>query len=153
MARFTQPTTDSTSSNIGTKQTYQPQGGTLDGGTQPTFNGQPGFYGIFTKIGDLVSFSINVDFSNITGFGTGQYYMTVPVASDHNVYIRGGHLHDETANKNYGISGEIEAGSNILKLYYTASNGQDAAFTSTNPVTLTTQDNFHIQGTYINSVE
>ncbi len=148
MARFSQDS-DLLISYLGTKQTYSPGGGT--DGTQPTFSGSPRFYGIYTQIGDITSFSINVDFANITSFGTGQYYMTLPFDVDQDLYFREGHLHDASSDKGYGISGHVEAGSNIIKLFYTASNGQDHEFTSTSPITLTNQDNFHIQGTYIDS--
>lgn len=149
MARFTQPT-DVGIALIGKQQSYSPEGGTLNG-NQPTFSGSPGFYGIYAKSGDVISFSINVDFSNITNFGTGQYYMTIPFTAQHDLYFREGHLHDASSNKNYGISAHVEEGTNVMKLFYTASNGQDEAFTHANPVTLTTSDNFHIQGTYIDS--
>lgn len=147
MARFTQQE-DSYANQIGNKQSFTPSGGTLNG-SQPTFNGNPPFIGIYSLVGDIVSFSINVNFTNITGFGTGQYYMTLPFASEQTIYFREGHIHDTSSNKNYGISGQVEAGTNIIKLFYTASNGQDDFFTHTNPVTLTTADHFHIQGTYI----
>lgn len=148
MARFSQES-GTNSPSIGTKQTYSPGGGTY--GTQPTFNGNPLFYGIYAQIGDVVSFSINVDFSNITNFGNGQYYMTLPFQVEQDLYFREGHLHDASSNKGYGISGHVESGSDVIKLFYTASNGQDHDFTSTSPITLTNQDNFHIQGTYIDS--
>lgn len=149
MARFTQPT-DAGILLLGKQQAYNPEGGTLNG-NQPTFSGNPKFYGIYTKVGDVISFSINVDFSNITNFGTGQYYMTIPFTAQHDLYFREGHLHDASSDKGYGISAHVEAGTNRLKLFYTASNGQDELFTSAHPVVLTTSDNFHIQGTYIDS--
>jgi hypothetical protein len=127
---------------------FVPLGGT--NAVQPTFNGLPRFYGIYTRIGDLVYFSINVDFSNITSFGNGQYYMTIPFNANQDLYFREGHLHDESNSKSYAISGHVESGSNIMYLTYTSTNGHDAEFTSTNPFILTPQDNFHIQGTYIN---
>jgi hypothetical protein len=52
------------------EQTYVVGGGTS--GTQPTFTGSPLFYGSYASQGDLVHFRVNVDFDNITRFGTGQ---------------------------------------------------------------------------------
>jgi hypothetical protein len=52
-------------------------GGGTDG-TQPTFNGAPLFSGSYTKTGNLVHFRVNVGMTNITNFGSGQYYVTIP---------------------------------------------------------------------------
>lgn len=129
--------------------TYIVGGGT--DGTQPTFNGDPLFIGESLVIGDLVHFTVNVDFDNITSFGTGQYYVTLPFNARDEYYFRSGHLHDDSSNKSYGISGNVAAGSSQLNLYYTASNGQDEEFTSSTPITLTVADDFHISGTYLKS--
>lgn len=66
-------------------------GGTV-GGTQPTFSSNPLFFGSSVRNGDLVYFRINVDFDNITGFGTGQYFVSLPYPSKYDVTVRGGHL-------------------------------------------------------------
>lgn len=126
--------------------TYQPQGGSL--GTQPTFSGAPMFYGSYTKIGSLVYFEIRVEFDNITSFGTGQYYLTLPFTSAHAKLFRDGCLHDFSGNDQYAISGHIAAGSNQLYLFSVASNGRDVPFTFNVPITLAVQDNFHIAGVY-----
>jgi len=125
-------------------------GGGTDG-AQPTFNGDPLFAGEAIVIGDLVHFTVNVDFDNITNFGTGQYYVTLPFNARDEYYFRDGHIYDQSSGKSYGISGNVNAGSSQLNLYYTASNGQDEAFTPTTPVSLTAEDNFHISGTYLKS--
>jgi hypothetical protein len=92
-----------------------------------------------------------VDFSNITGFGTGQYFLTLPYNSAHNYQMRDGCLHDISAGTDYHISGHIFAGSNVLWLSSSDKVGssiQDVDFTHNSPVTLSTADNFHIAGTY-----
>lgn len=136
-------------SGVSEISTYTVEGGTS--GTQPTFNGTPLFIGESLVIGNLVHFTVNVDFDNITDFGSGQYYVTLPFNARDEYYFRSGHLHDFSSNKSYGISGNVAAGSNQLNLYYTASNGQDEPFTSSSPVGLTIQDDFHISGTYLKS--
>lgn len=123
-------------------------GGTV-GGTQPTFNGAPLFDGSYVEHGPLVFFRINVDFTNITGFGTGQYFVELPFAAKYDTTLSTGHLHDVSTNNDYVINGEVEAGSTTLKLSYIGSNGQNQTFTSHTPITLTIQDSFHVSGTYI----
>jgi hypothetical protein len=127
--------------------TYLVQGGTS--GIQPTFNGQPLFTSSYVQTGDLVFFRINVDMSNITSFGTGQYYVTLPFDSKYDMIVSSGHLQDNSANDNYQLSGEITAGSNVMWLYYIASNSQLAAFDHNSPKVLDLNDFFHISGTYI----
>jgi hypothetical protein len=127
--------------------TYFVQGGTA--GVQPTFNGQPLFTASYVQTGDLVFFRINVDMSNITSFGTGQYYMTLPFNAKYDMIVSSGHLNDNSANDNYQLSGEITAGSNVMWLYYIASNSQLAAFDYNSPKVLDLNDYFHISGSYI----
>jgi hypothetical protein len=126
---------------------YTVGGGT--NGTQPTFNGQPLFEGSYVLTGPLVFFRVNVDMTNILTFGTGQYYLTVPFTSKYDTIIGDGHLHDNSTNNEYVLSGELEAGSNILKLYYTANNSQLEIFDHNSPKQLEPVDFFHISGTYI----
>ena len=127
--------------------TYLVQGGT--NGVQPTFSGQPLFTASYVQTGDLVYFRVNVDMSNITSFGTGQYYITLPFNAKYDTIVSSGHLHDTSANDDYQLSGEVEAGSNELWLYYIATNSQLAAFDYNSPKVLDLNDFFHISGTYI----
>jgi hypothetical protein len=134
--------------DIGTDTVYAVQGATT--GTQPTFNGDPLFTSSYVRMSSyLVHFRIDVDMDNITGFGTGQYYVTLPFNSKYNYKFREGCLHDISGEDQFHISGHVVAGSNILYLFWTQQNGQDEPFTSTAPVTLQTDDNFHISGTYV----
>lgn len=127
---------------------YQPLGGT--NGTQPTFSG-PVIFGSFTRTGRLIHFQIDVDFDNITDFGTGHYYLTLPYAPNHSYQFREGCLHDQSTGYQYQISGHVAAGSTTLWLFSSYVQGnktRDLEFTSIDPVTLVTADNFHIAGTY-----
>lgn len=126
--------------------TFQPLGGT--DGTQPTFSGDPLITGSYVRFGPLCHFQIDVDFDNITSFGSGQYHLTLPFPSEHAFLLRDGCLHDASGNDQYAMSGHCDAGSDILKLYSVASNGRDVPFTYNVPVTLAVADNFHIAGTY-----
>lgn len=130
---------------------YAVEGGTLNG-TQPTFNGSPLFYASYTKTGNLVHFRVNVNFTNITSFGTGQYYVTLPpgTLSEYDVYVRNGHLQHSSGDK-YSISGHADSGTNVLKLYATASNGKEVPFTNSVPVGLNTNCDFHIFGSFFSA--
>jgi hypothetical protein len=121
-------------------------GGTL--GTQPTFTGAPLFTGSYTKMGNICHFQIDVDMDNITSFGTGQYYVTLPFPSEHNYLVSDGCLHDISANDQYSVMGHVVAGSSELRLLSVASNGKHVPFTHNVPVTLAITDNFHLAGTY-----
>jgi hypothetical protein len=127
---------------------YTVSGGAL--GTQPTFDGDPLFTGSYTKTGNLVHFRVNVLMTNITNFGTGQYYVSIPFTSEYDVYVRNGQLKHSSGDM-YSISGHAVAGSNELRLYTTASNGKEVAFTSSVPVGLNTACDFHIFGSYFST--
>jgi hypothetical protein len=137
-----------TITGYGINTSYQPSGGT--DGTQPTFSG-PAITGSFNRFGNMVHFNIFVDFENITSFGTGQYYLTLPYPSLHEIKFADGCLHDASTGREYQIRGAVLADSDVLKLATTDSQGNrifDTAFTNNDPVTLTTADYFHIAGTY-----
>jgi len=133
-----------------TEVEYALQGGTY--GSDVNFSGTPLFEGRYVRTGDLVYFDVQVQMDNITFFGTGQYYVTLPFQSKYAVDIRNGCLHDASTGYQYHISGHVDAGGTELKLFTTdvqGNNVRDYEFTSTEPVTLATADNFHISGTYI----
>jgi hypothetical protein len=125
-------------------------GGTL--GTQPTFTGDPLFTGSYVRSGQLVHFQVQVDFDNITSFGTGQYVIDLPFPSKHAYQFTAGCLHDVSTGKDYPIFAHVVEGQSQLQLQTMDVSGQttfQVDFTSTVPVTLDVADNFHISGTYI----
>jgi hypothetical protein len=137
-----------TITGYGINTPYQPGGGT--DGTQPTWTGNP-IVGSFNRFGNMVHFNIFVDFDTITSFGTGRYFVTLPYPSLHEIKFADACLHDVSTNREYQMRGSVLAGSDVLRLSTTGISGQsifDADFTSTAPVTLTTDDYFHIAGTY-----
>jgi hypothetical protein len=121
-------------------------GGTL--GTQPTFDGAPLFTGRYVKMGDLVTVEINVEMTNITSFGSGQYFLDLPFPTKQDISFSGV-LHDVSANNYYSMVGIAEAGEDRVLLHYTASNGQLEPFQQGHPRTLQTVDHFSLHGTYI----
>jgi len=137
-----------TITGYGINTPYQPSGGT--DGTQPTWTGNP-ITGSFNRFGNMVHFNIFVDFTTITSFGTGRYFLTLPYPSLHEIKFADGCLHDPSTGREYQMRGSVLADSDVLQLSTTGISGQtvfDANFTSTAPVTLTTEDYFHIAGTY-----
>lgn len=133
-----------------TTETYTVTGGTA--GTQPTFTGDPMFYGQYVRVGDLVHFEVQVDFDNITSFGTGQYFVSIPFPCAEAIMARGGCLHDANTGTQYHISGHADKGTSTLQLFTTDRQGNriyDFPFEQGEPITLTTADNFHISGDYI----
>jgi hypothetical protein len=127
--------------------TFTVEGGSL--GTSPTFNGAPLFTGSYIKMGKFVHFRIDVDFDNITSFGTGQYYLNLPFAPKYNYQFKNGCLHDISSGRQYAIGGHVYANNAQMLLSFTNSNGQDDEFDHNSPITLNVADNFHIAGDYI----
>lgn len=147
MARFTHPAISAGGSTE--EGTWTVEGGTTGAGAvQPTFSGDPMFYGHYTVVGNICHFGIDVDFDNITSFGNGQYYLRLPIPSHHNIIVSDGCLHDISTGEQYSILGHVLENSDIMTLFTVGSNGRQDPFTAGVPVTLNVADNFHISGTY-----
>ena len=120
------------------------------GGTGVVVSGDA-FYGRYTLVGNLCYFSYRVVFTNITNFGTGQYFMDLPFPTLSPLMTRDGCLHDQSTGNQYHISGHAFAETTRMDLFTTDSVGNrhyDFPFKQGTPVTLTTEDTFHIQGVY-----
>jgi hypothetical protein len=126
------------------------QGGTI-GGTQPTFSGAPLFSAHYTRWGNMCHFNIFVNFDNITNFGTGQYFLTLPFPARREIKFADACLHQVSPVRQWQLRGSALDNSDQLQLWVTTVFGNriiDGPFTSTDPFTLTTADYFHIAGTY-----
>lgn len=124
-------------------------GGTTGAGAQqPTFNGAPMFYGSYVSLGDSVFFNVRVVMTNITSFGNGQYYVTLPFASKYQFSTSNGRVVDSGMNRDYVLYGYADAGSSTL-LLTTQGSGQQTPFDYNTPTNLTTSDVFMISGTYV----
>ena len=147
MARFTDPI--SLYSGSSDNGTWTIEGGTLSN-PQPVFDGSPLFSGHYTVVGNLCHFAVDVDMDNITSFGTGQFYIKLPFASNHNIILSDGCLHDQSTGNQYAILGHVDTGSDIMKLFSISSNGQHTPFSDSDnqPIKLNSLDNFHIAGTF-----
>lgn len=128
---------------------YQPEGGALI--TMPTFSGDPLITGSYMLLGTLCHFEIQVDFDNITSFGSGQYYLTLPFTAAHAYQFSDGCLHDISTNRDYPIMAHVYGGSNQILLKSIDAQGNTAyniPFQQGVPFVLDVADNFHIAGTY-----
>lgn len=149
MARFTHPGIFSVGIGSPGGAAWDIQGGTTGvGAIQPTFDGVPLFHGEFVVIGPLCHFNLEVDFSNILSFGSGQYYVTLPFVARHNYALSDGRLYDDSTGSDYSISGDLQENTNVLKLFSIASNGKNIPFEDNVPVKLDIVDSFRIAGTY-----
>jgi hypothetical protein len=120
--------------------------------TQPTFTGTPLFTGSYVRTGAQVHFRIDVEFDNITSFGTGQYYLDLPFRAKGNYQFAAGCLHDISTSRDYPIFGHVATGETRMYLKSIDAQGNSAynvPFTYNTPTTLSTADNFHISGDYI----
>lgn len=125
---------------------YTVTGGALV--TNITFTGTSPFSGSYTKAGNLCYFAIDIDMDNITSFGAGQYFVSLPFPSARTAQLSDGCLHDASLSEQYSITGHVTSGQSQLRLSSVGLMGKQAAFTGTVPVALATADNFHISGTY-----
>jgi hypothetical protein len=118
-------------------------------GTQPTFDGDPLFSGSYVRTGALVHFQIQVEFDNITSFGTGQYYLDLPFTAKYSYMFRDACLHDISRPRQYALSGHVFAGESRVYLWYADASSQDQAFDYNSPALLTVNDTFHIAGMFV----
>ena len=130
------------------KVSYQPTFGVVAGsGDAPTWTSEPAT-GSYVKLGNLVFFDIEVSLATISDFGSGNYTLTLPFASDSEFTVRSGGIHRGGSKDNhYNLAGEMTAGSSVMELRY-ASGTQDLPFDHNSPYSLTTAGEFHISGVY-----
>jgi hypothetical protein len=136
--------------NIGPQDTpFEVIGGT--NGENPTFDGDPLFTGSYTKTGQQVHFNIDLDFSNVTSFGTyGTWYLTLPFVSKYSYQFATGYVHDISETRDYPIYGRVDAGNAVMSLMCVdPSVAYTVPFSQGSPITLDSADNLHISGTYI----
>lgn len=143
MARFTHPAIfnkDYFNNIIGASIEYDP----VWSDTNLTYTGDPAV-GYYTRIGNIVFVQIDVDFDNVTNFGTGQYRVTLPLNSRFHTDVYGGSIHDVNNEvRHWSLKGHLFENSNICELWYVSGSSEDKAFTRNAPVHLTTLDKFHM---------
>ena len=104
--------------------------------------------GTMTAIGTMLFVYINIPFSNVTNFGTGQYEIELPFPSANHTDIWGGTLHNTSSSDYFSLKGHIDAGSSTMKLWAIASTLKDETFRYNYPISLATEDLFHMSFSY-----
>ncbi len=128
---------------------------TGSGATYPTYNSY------YIKSGLLVSFVIQIDFTTVTNFGTGQYKVALPFApafgyNHFNGWIWADPNVDPDTGTGHTILNADTAGiTTVLDLHYLKQSGganspiREGLWTQALPVTLTSISKAYINGTYI----
>lgn len=134
--------------NAGTPVSYT----TVWSGTGLTQSSTAGVTGDYIQLGRLIFTNINVAFTNVTNFGTGQYSVTLPFAAAKHQDVYAGSVHEVNGSVyHWSLKGHLTAGSNVMTLWFIEVSGnkaRDAAFNATAPFTLSTNDLFHLAFTY-----
>jgi hypothetical protein len=152
MARFTHPAIGPLDISIddgsvtSTIHSYNP----VWSGTDLTFTGTPAI-GSYIKVGNFVTVQVEVNFTDVSNFGTGQYFLTLPFNSKYHTDVYGGSIHKITNQgiDHYSIKGHLSDGSSTFSIWAVGSNAADEQFNHQAPVNLTTADKFHMSFTYI----
>jgi hypothetical protein len=136
---------------------FQATGMTFTGSgvTYPTYNSY------YVKAGLLVSFVIEIDFTTITNFGTGQYKVALPFAPAFGYnHFSGWIWADPNINPDTGtghtiLNADTAGITTVLDLHYLKQSGganspiREGLWVQNTPVSLTTISKAYINGTYI----
>ena len=146
MARFTHPAFGDTEGLTTIIHSYNP----VWSATDLTYTGTPAT-GSYIKIGNFVIVQIDVVFTTVTNFGTGQYSLTLPFASKYHTDVYGGSIHDITNQgiDHYSLKGHLVPGSTTFTIWDLASASKDEPFDHNSPFNLSLADRFHMSFSYI----
>jgi hypothetical protein len=123
--------------------------------THPCYNSH------YVKVGNLVSFYIEINLSTVTNFGSGQIKTELPFMplADSMNHFSAWSLVDPTQNPDLAghviLQADHLANTKVLDLHWlsaataTPKPVMENMFTGTSPVTLTTASKIYINGTYI----
>lgn len=146
MARFTHPAFGDVGGLTTTINSYN----SVWSGTGLTYTNTP-TTASYIKIGNWVMVQIDVAFTNVSNFGSGQYSLTIPFASKYHTDVFGGSIHKITNQgiDHYSIKGHLSDGSSTFTIWAIGSNAADQAFDHDSPVNIDTDDRFHMSFSYI----
>lgn len=128
---------------------------TGSGATYPTYNSY------YVKAGLLVSFVIEIDFTTVTNFGTGQYKVALPFAPGFGYNHFNGwvwadpNISPDTGTGHTILNADTAGITTVLDLHYLKQSGganspiREALWTQGLPVDLTTISRAYVNGTYI----
>ena len=145
MARFTHPAFGDVGGLTTQINSYSPTWS----GTGLTFTGTPAT-GSYIKIGNWIMLQIDVLYTTVTNFGTGQYSLTLPFASKYHTDVYGGSAHDTLPSlKHYSLKGHLSPSSSTMTLWQHAGSGEDEPMDFNPPFNAATEDKFHMSFSYI----
>ena len=146
MARFTHPAFGDMGGLTTTINSYNP----VWSGTGLEFTGTPAT-GFYIKMGNFVIVQIDVIFTTVSNFGTGQYSLTIPFASKYHTDVYGGSIHDVVNQgiDHYSIKGHLSPSSVNMSIWNIGSSAKDEPFDHNSPFVLSTADKFHMSFSYI----
>ena len=145
MARFTHPAFGDVGGLTTQINSYSPTWS----GTGLTFTGTPAT-GSYIKIGNWIMLQIDVLYTTVTNFGTGQYSLTLPFASKYHTDVYGGSAHDTLPTlKHYSLKGHLSPSSSTMTLWQHAGSGEDEPMDFNTPFNAETADKFHMSFSYI----
>lgn len=146
MARFTHPAFGDVGGLTTEIKSYSP----VWSGTGLTFNNNPAT-GSYIKIGNFVIVQIDVVFTSVTNFGTGQYSLTLPFNSEYHTDVYGGSIHDVVNQgvDHYSIKGHLSPASNVMTIWNIGSSAKDEPVDYNSPFNLAVADKMHMSFTYI----
>jgi hypothetical protein len=107
--------------------------------------------GFYVKLGNSVTVQIDVEFDNVSNFGTGQYHLTLPFNSMYHTDVYGGSIH-QVVNQgidHFSIKGHLTDGSNDISIWSINSASKDEPFDHNSPIGIDSSDKFHMLFTYI----
>jgi hypothetical protein len=113
--------------------------------------------GTYVLVGDMVTFSIEVDFTNVTNFGTGQYSLTLPSQPINRTFVFTGYLEQAGNDTDYIVYGIIKKGTSTPKIDLWIPETDPSSQTTlinnvvsgSNPIAIDASDKIFISGTYI----
>jgi hypothetical protein len=146
MARFTHPAFGDTNGLSTEIKNYS----SIWSGTGLAFTGNP-VAATYIKIGNLVQVQLDVSFTNVSNFGTGQYSLTLPFASKYHTDVYGGSVHDivNQGVEHFSLKGHLSDGSTAMTIWSIGSSAKDEPFDHNSPFGLNTADKFHMSFSYI----
>ena len=145
MARFTHPAFGDVGGLTTEIKSYSP----VWSGTGLAFTGTPAT-GSYVKIGNLVNLQIDVLYTTVTNFGTGQYSLTLPFPSKFHTDVYGGSAHDTLPTlRHYSLKGHLSPSSSTMTLWQHAGSSADEPMDFNTPINAAVEDKFHMFFSYI----
>lgn len=145
MARFTHPAFGDTDGLTTQIKSYD----VTWSGTGLAYTGTPAT-GSYIKIGNLVMIQIDVLYTNVSNFGSGQYSLTLPFPSKYHTDVYGGSAHDTSPTlTHYSLKGHLVPSSSTMTLWQHAGSSADVPMDYNTPFNASTDDKFHMSFSYI----